>query len=65
MTMQMIDTEYNEYVTPAQAALEFVTTEASVRNLIQREAVTVWRPAPRAVLVRRTDLARRYTPRAR
>jgi hypothetical protein len=59
------DTEYNEYVTPAQAALEFTTTEASVRNLIQRAAVDVWRPAPRCVLVRRVDLARRYAARAR
>jgi hypothetical protein len=41
------DTQYNEYVTPAQGALEFATSEAAIRNLIQRAAVTVWRPTPR------------------
>ena len=30
------DTQYNEYVTPAQGALEFATSEAAIRNLIQR-----------------------------
>lgn len=57
------DTEFNEYLTPAQAALEFATSEAAVRNLIQRAVVAVWRPAPRCVLVRRIDLARRYATR--
>jgi hypothetical protein len=61
--MQMMtDTEY---LTPAQGAIESLTTEAAIRNLIQRDAVAVWRPAPRAVLVRRVDLARRYAPRCR
>lgn len=42
------DTQYNEYVTPAQGALEFATSEAAIRNLIQRaRVVTVWRPTPR------------------
>jgi hypothetical protein len=30
------DSAYNEYVTPAQAAQQFATTEAAVRNLAQR-----------------------------
>jgi hypothetical protein len=30
------DSAYNEYVTPAQAAQQFATTEAAVRNLVQR-----------------------------